>query len=55
MLEYRDCQNVKVERSAKAVVELDCISPSWSKVPKREKASTSGQRSAAAYGANSAP
>ena len=44
---YDDCQNVKVESPAKAVVELDCITPSCPKVPKRARAMMSGQRSAA--------
>lgn len=55
MLEYRARHRVKVFRLANALVGLDCMRPSWSKVPKRDRAITKGQRSAAGYGANSAP
>ncbi len=47
LLEYSTFQKVKVDRSANAVVPLDCMRPSWLKVPKRESAMISGQRSAA--------
>ena len=39
MLAYLACQKVKVDRSANAVVGLDCMRPSWLNVPKRDRAS----------------
>ena len=46
---------MKVAVSENPTDEADCIRPSALNVPKRERATTTGHRSAAAYGANSAP
>jgi hypothetical protein len=55
VLVYVVCQKVKVGVLAKATESLDCIRPTAPKVPKRDRATMTGHRSAAAYGANSAP